>query len=95
MELLVEKLQAQLDCMVKTGKLFRSTLTGDQIWDLYLTSFNKKDDPIFRDPNSTYHTCNNCKNFIRRYGNIVTVEDNKIVSIWCIQGLSATRRFLV
>lgn len=85
MEKLVKKLQAQLERMAATGKLFRSAFTGDQIWDLYLKSFKKEDDPIFRDPNSTYHTCNNCKNFIRRYGNIVAVENNKVVSIFNVE----------
>ena len=85
MEKLVKTLQAQLDRMVKTGKLFRSALTGDQVWDLYLKSFKKEDNPVFRDPNSTYHTCNNCKNFIRRYGNIVAISDNKVVSIFDVE----------
>ncbi len=28
-------IQAQFDKMCKTGKLFRSSLTGQQVWDLY------------------------------------------------------------
>lgn len=71
-----KKVQAKFNEMIKTGKLFRSELTGQQIWDLYLSSFAKEDDPIFRDPASTSHNCNHCKNFIRRYGNIVSIDDN-------------------
>lgn len=68
------KIQAQFDKMCKTGKLFRSSLTGQQVWDLYLNSF--ENDPIFRDPMSSEHKCNLCNNFIRRYGNIVAIDEN-------------------
>ncbi len=74
MKKLTLKLQSQFDEMQKTGKLFRVALTGQQVWDLYLTSF--EDDPIFRDPESSTHTCNHCKNFVRRYGNIVSINEN-------------------
>ena len=76
-----KKIQAQFNKMVKTGKLFRVTLTGQQVWDLYMASFDN--DPIFRDPLSSEHNCNHCKNFLRRYGNIVSIDsDNKIVSMF-------------
>lgn len=66
-------IQKKFDEMCQTGKLFRVKLTGVQIWDLYIRSF--KHDPIFRDPDSTEHNCNLCNNFIRRYGNIVAVDE--------------------
>lgn len=69
-------IQAQFDKMCSTGKLFRSSLTGNQVWDLYIGSFEKQFNPIFRDPNSSTHNCNFCKNFIRRYGNIVALDEN-------------------
>lgn len=76
-------IQAQFNKMCATGKLFRSSLTGNQVWDLYINSFKPEDNPIFRDPNSTVHNCNLCKNFIRRYGNIVAItENNNIATIW-------------
>lgn len=62
--------------MALSGKLFRSSLSGHDLWDLYINSFEKKDNPVFRDPNSSYKNCNHCKNFIRRYGNIVSVDDH-------------------
>ena len=78
------KIQTRFTEMCKSGKLFRVALTGQEIWDLYLKAFDV--DPIFRDPNSTEHNCNLCNNFIRRYGNIVSVsEDFKIVSIFDVE----------
>jgi hypothetical protein len=72
--------------MCKTGKLFRSSITGSTLWDCYLKNFMNKDNPIFRDPESSTHNCNLCNNFIRRYGNIVAIdENNKLMSIWDIE----------
>lgn len=69
-----KKIQAQFSKMCETGKLFRVDLSGQQVWDLYLKSFDN--DPTFRDPNSSTHACNTCNNFIRRYGNIVSIDEN-------------------
>src|SRR5574343_564171 len=83
MKNLVKELQAQFDTMCATNKLFRSSITGQTVWELYLNGFLPKNNRIFRDPESTEHNCNLCKNFIRRYGNIVAVDsNNNIISIW-------------
>jgi len=57
----------------KNGNLFVSKLNGRDLTDLYLSSLEGFD-PVFRDPNSTTHTCNHCKNFLRRYGNTVSIN---------------------
>src|SRR5262245_28308014 len=82
---LTKKIQEKFNTMCSTGKLFRVELSGQQIWDLYLKSFSKQDDPVFRDPESTTHNCNHCKNFIRRYGNIVAVVDGKIATMFDVE----------
>lgn len=80
------KIQEKFNSMSKTGKLFRVEMTGQQVWDLYLQSFSKANDPIFRDPASTVHNCNHCKNFVRRYGNIVAIDDDyNIVSMFDVE----------
>lgn len=71
-----ELIQQKFAEMQQNSKLFRCNLTGDQIWDLYINSFSPEDNPVFRDPNSSEHNCNHCKNFIRRYGNIVALNEN-------------------
>lgn len=85
-EMIIElnkKIQVQFDKMCATGKLFRSGVTGQEVWDMYLGSFTKENDPIFRDPESSSHNCNLCKNFVRRYGNIVALDENlKIMTIF-------------
>ena len=74
MKNLTKLMQAQFDKMCQTGKLFRSNIPTSTVWDLYLDSFSDSDDPVFRDPESSVHNCNQCKNFIRRYGNVVAID---------------------
>ena len=73
-----KEIQKQLNKLAKTGKLYRSNVSGNEVWDMYIAGFEK--DPIFRDPNSSEHNCNLCKNFIRRYGNIVAINDKDEIS---------------
>ena len=81
-----KQLQAQLALMCGVGKLFRSEMTGDQVWDLYLKSF--EDDPTFRDPESSEHNCNLCKSFVRRYGNIVAITPaNEVLTLFDFEGV--------
>ena len=82
---LAEKVEAQFAEMQKSGKLYIVNVSGDTLWNCYLESFDKENDPVFRDPNSTTHTCNNDKNFIRRYGNVVSIKDGKIITMWDIE----------
>jgi len=74
MEKLTQQLKEQFQKMCATGKLYRSIVDGSYLWNVYLARF--ENDPVFRDPASSTHNCNNCNNFIRRYGNIVALDDN-------------------
>jgi len=76
MKTFIKDIKQQFDLMCKTGKLFRVDISGQTIWNTYITSFSNSENPKFRDPDSSTHNCNNCKNFIRRYGNIVAIDDN-------------------
>lgn len=74
-------LEQNLKRMCDTGVLFRSKVSGDQIWDTYMMGFGK--DPIFRDPASSVHNCNSCKSFFRHYGNVVALdEDLNIITLF-------------
>lgn len=85
MKNLVKLMQAQFDKMCAYGILFRSSLSGESLWALYMKGFGA--DPVFRDPNSSVHNCNLCNNFIRRYGNIVALDANlDVVTMFDIDG---------
>jgi hypothetical protein len=77
-------IQNQFKRMCETGKLFKSNISGQTVWDTYLNSFKKEDNKRFRDPESSENNCNCCKNFIRRYGNIlsVNIDNGTIESIF-------------
>ena len=76
MKIVRKQMQQQFDKMVQTGKLFKSEVSGEELWEIYLNSFTPENDPVFRDPESSTHNCKLCNNFIRRYGNIVALDHN-------------------
>jgi len=84
--LLAKKVEAQFNNIQKNGKLFKSSVTGDELCDLYIKSFKEGDNPIFRDPESSTHNCNLDKSFIKRYGNVVSIDSSfNIVTMWDIE----------
>lgn len=46
----------------------------DALWDCYLNSFPEEE--------RQSHNCNNCKHYIRHYGRVVAIKDNKVVTMW-------------
>lgn len=74
--------QAQLTRMAE-GELFRTGIDKDLLWKTYLSSFPEGTNPIFRE--RTEHDCQCCKQFIRACGDVVSIIDNKLVSIWDIE----------
>lgn len=87
MERLTKFIQAQFDKMSQTEKLFRADIDPELLWSTYLGGFSN--DPIFRSTEASVHNCNYCKNFIRRYGNVVAIEEGSlsIMSIFDVDGL--------
>ena len=61
-------------------RLYAVDIEGDVLWDTYLRAFPEGTNPIYRE--RTEHDCSCCKQFIRNIGNVVTIEDGKLVSIW-------------
>ncbi|MHA1302119.1 MAG: hypothetical protein ACTSPI_00255 [Candidatus Heimdallarchaeaceae archaeon] len=76
-----DAVKKQMDKMKKKD-LFVADLEKDKLWDLYLKSFPEGTNPIYKE--RTEHDCNCCKNFIRDVGNLVTIENGKLTTIWDI-----------
>ncbi len=73
--------RANLDAMLAdTAEIYRVDLDANDVWDKYLASFPKGTNPTFRE--RTEHDCSCCKHFIRSIGNLVTIRDGRIVTIW-------------
>ena len=81
MEILMKSMNDRVKSLLKDGGiLYRVNVTGEQLWDAYMSGF--ENDPVFRDPNSSVHNCNDCKHFIHRYANLVVLKDFEFKSIF-------------
>lgn len=71
----------QFQYMLDNGSgLYSTDINPDTIWETYLSSFPEGTDPIYR--TRTEHDCSCCRSFIKKLGGVVTIIDNKIVTIW-------------
>ncbi len=68
---------------MKQYTLFRMDISKEDMWDTYLSSFPEGSNPMFRE--RTEHDCQACKSFIRSTGNIVSIYNGQIISIWDAQ----------
>lgn len=65
---------------MKEHTLYRTSVSGDKLWETYLASFPEGTNPIYRE--RTDHDCSCCRQFIRAVGNLVANIDGTLVSIW-------------
>ena len=81
-----DAISEQFTQMLKTsGTLFRVDATSEDrnyLWESYLAAFPEGSNPMYRE--RTEHDCQCCKQFIRNAAGIVTIKNNKLVSIWDI-----------
>lgn len=64
------------------GELFRTSASGDALFEAYLAAFPAGTNPMFRE--RTEHDCSCCKHFIRNLGNVVSIDPEtlEISTIW-------------
>lgn len=80
---------ANFQRLAKSGTVLVSSVTGDALYEAYLASFPEGTNPLFK--KRTEHDCGNCKSFIRRVGNIVTIaDDGRIFTVWDDAAAEAT-----
>lgn len=60
--------------------LFVMNVDKDEMYQTYLNSFPAGKNPLFRE--RTEHDCSCCRHFIKSIGNVVSIKDGKITTIW-------------
>lgn len=66
--------------IVKQPNAFVVNVDGDAMYQKYLASFPDGTNPIFK--KNTEHDCSCCRQFIRRAGGVVAIENGKLRTVW-------------
>lgn len=59
---------------LSANTLFYVAIDRDEIWSKYISGF--------AEDNRQEYNCNACKSFLRQWGGIVTIKNNKVISLW-------------
>ena len=60
--------------------LFEVSVDKDELWETYLSNFPIGTNEIYRE--RRWHDCSCCRTFVKNFGNVVIIKDNKVKSIW-------------
>jgi hypothetical protein len=64
----------------ESNTLFEVSLDKDELWNLYLDSFPKGTNEVYRERRE--FNCSCCRHFIKSIGNVVVIKNNEVETIW-------------
>ncbi len=67
----------------EVNHLFTVDVDADELWNVYLDSFPVGSNEIFRKRRG--FDCSSCRRFIKNFGNVVILKNNKLDTIWNFQ----------
>lgn len=73
--------------------LFEVDLDKEELWNLYLDSFPEGTNEIYRERRE--YDCSACRHFIKSFGNVVTIKNGVITSIWDVEDPGSTTFYQV
>lgn len=90
-----QEMDKQFKAIADTGVLFYAQPDRDKIWEVYLDSFTEE--------TKQGNNCNCCRSFLRQYGGIVGIKDNKVITLWDFESpdpeyanaIKALRKYIV
>lgn len=76
-----DKINEQFTKMTdNSSRLFIADIDKDEIWNLYLDSFPRGTNEIYRERRE--HDCSCCRQFIKSLGGVVAIKDGVVSAIW-------------
>ena len=74
------KINERFNYLATQGRLLHAGISKQQLTEEYLKSFPEGTNPIYLE--NTVHDCNCCKSFLRQIGNVITVKNGEVLTLW-------------
>lgn len=59
--------------------------SGDELWDVYLSSFPEGTNPVYRV--RTYHDCTADRQFVKNIGRVVAINNSDYETVWDVENI--------
>lgn len=80
-QIVSEEMENHFKDMIEGSKrLFKVECDPNKLWDLYINTFTKDENKIYKTKGE--YECYECKRFIKKYGNVVSIKNNVLDTIW-------------
>lgn len=65
---------------MSVGELFEVNISPDELWQAYLAAFPPGSNEVYR--KRTEHDCSCCRNFVKNVGNVVSLSNGQVLTVW-------------